>query len=35
VHREVNRSKDTPFRWVVIRSTSEPIVVNLPEETWK
>jgi uncharacterized RmlC-like cupin family protein len=34
VHREINRSKDTPFRWVVIRSTSEPIVVNLPEDTW-
>jgi len=35
VHREINRSKDTPFRWVVIRSTPEPIVVNLPEDTWK
>lgn len=35
VHREINRSKDTPFRWVVIRSTSEPVVVNLPEDTWK
>jgi uncharacterized RmlC-like cupin family protein len=35
VHREINRSKDTPFRWVVIRSTSEPIVVNLPEDAWK
>ncbi len=35
VHREINRSKDTPFRWVVIRSTSEPIVVNLPEDRWK
>jgi uncharacterized RmlC-like cupin family protein len=35
VHREINRSKGTPFRWVVIRSTSEPIVVNLPEDTWK
>lgn len=34
VHRETNRSKDTPFRWVVIRSTSEPIVVNLPDDTW-
>jgi uncharacterized RmlC-like cupin family protein len=34
VHREINRSKDTPFRWVVIRSTSEPIVVNLPDEVW-
>ncbi len=35
VHREMNRSKDTPFRWVVIRSTSEPVVINLPEDTWK
>jgi uncharacterized RmlC-like cupin family protein len=35
VHREINRSKDTPFRWVVIRSTSEPIVVNLPDDAWK
>ena len=35
VHREINRSKDTPFRWVVIRSTSEPIVVNLPPDTWE
>ena len=34
VHREINRSKDAPFRWVVIRSTSEPIVVNLPDSTW-
>lgn len=35
VHREINRSKEFPFRWVVIRSTSEPIVVNLSNETWK
>jgi uncharacterized RmlC-like cupin family protein len=35
VHREINQSKDIPFRWVVIRSTSEPIVVNLPENTWQ
>jgi uncharacterized RmlC-like cupin family protein len=34
VHREMNPSKEAPFRWVVIRSTSEPIVVNLPEDTW-
>ena len=24
-----------PFRWVVVRSTSTPIVVNLPEDTWR
>ena len=35
VHREINRSKDVAFRWVVIRSSSEPIVVNLPEDIWK
>jgi uncharacterized RmlC-like cupin family protein len=35
VHREINRSREFPFRWVVIRSTSEPIVVNLPEDAWK
>jgi len=33
-HREINPSKDRPFRWVVVRSTSEPIVVNLPEDYW-
>jgi uncharacterized RmlC-like cupin family protein len=34
VHREINPSKETPFRWIVVRSTSEPIVVNLPADTW-
>ena len=34
VHREINPSKNTPFRWIVIRSSSEPIVVNLPETAW-
>ena len=33
-HREVNPSKDAPFRWVVIRSSSEPIVVSLPDDFW-
>jgi len=33
-HREINPSKDKPFRWVVVRSTSEPIVVNLPDDYW-
>jgi len=23
-----------PFQWVVVRSTSEPIVVNLPDDFW-
>ncbi len=35
VHREINPSKEVPFRWVVVRSTSRPIVVNLPDVTWK
>jgi uncharacterized RmlC-like cupin family protein len=35
VHREMNRSKDTAFRWVVIRSSSEPIVINLPDDSWQ
>jgi uncharacterized RmlC-like cupin family protein len=33
-HQEINPSSDVPFRWVVVRSTSEPIVVNLPDEFW-
>jgi hypothetical protein len=27
-------SLDVPFRWVVVRSTPEPIVVNLPDDLW-
>jgi uncharacterized RmlC-like cupin family protein len=33
-HMESNRSLDTPVRWVVVRSTPEPIVVNLPANVW-
>jgi len=33
-HMEINRSASEPFRWVVVRSTPTPIVVNLPQETW-
>jgi uncharacterized RmlC-like cupin family protein len=33
-HREENPSKDEQFRWVVVRSTPEPIVVNLPDDFW-
>jgi len=33
-HREENPSTDEPFRWVVVRSTPEPIVVNLPDDFW-
>jgi uncharacterized RmlC-like cupin family protein len=33
-HMEINPSESEPFRWVVVRSTSTPIVVNLPDHTW-
>jgi uncharacterized RmlC-like cupin family protein len=33
-HMEINPSETQPFRWVVVRSTPTPIVVNLPEHTW-
>jgi uncharacterized RmlC-like cupin family protein len=33
-HQELNPSMTTPFRWVVVRSTPDPIVVNLPDDFW-
>ena len=33
-HREINPSGDVPFQWIVVRSTSEPIVVNLRDDFW-
>jgi uncharacterized RmlC-like cupin family protein len=33
-HQELNSSETTPFRWVVVRSTPEPIVVNLSNDFW-
>jgi uncharacterized RmlC-like cupin family protein len=33
-HQEINPSKERSFRWVVVRSTPEPIVVNLPGDFW-
>jgi uncharacterized RmlC-like cupin family protein len=33
-HMEINPSDAEPFRWVVVRSTSTPIVVNLPDQMW-
>lgn len=33
-HQEINLSGDDPFEWIVVRSTSEPIVVNLPDDFW-
>jgi uncharacterized RmlC-like cupin family protein len=34
LHMEINSSKSEPFRWVVVRSTPKPIVVNLPDDAW-
>ncbi len=28
-HQEINPSRDTPSRWVIVRNSQEPIVVNL------
>jgi len=33
-HMEINPSRVVPFRWVVVRSTPVPIVVNLPDAAW-
>jgi uncharacterized RmlC-like cupin family protein len=33
-HMEINPSKQEPFRWVVVRSTATPVVINLPDDTW-
>ena len=34
-HMEINPSSTEPFRWVVVRSTPVPIVVNLPDTYWE
>lgn len=34
-HMEINPSSTEPFRWVVVRSTPVPIVVNLPDNYWE
>jgi len=34
LHMEINPSQKESFRWVVVRSTPTPIVVNVPESTW-
>jgi uncharacterized RmlC-like cupin family protein len=34
LHMEINPSKHEPFRWVVVRSTATPIVVNFPNDIW-
>jgi uncharacterized RmlC-like cupin family protein len=33
-HMEINLSVSDSLRWVVVRSTPEPIVVNLPDDAW-
>jgi uncharacterized RmlC-like cupin family protein len=33
-HMEINQSRNNRFAWVVVRSTAEPIVVNLPDNAW-
>ena len=33
-HMESNASQEKPFKWVVVRSTAEPIVVNLDATYW-
>jgi uncharacterized RmlC-like cupin family protein len=33
-HMEINPSNQDSFRWVVVRSTATPIVINLPDNTW-
>jgi uncharacterized RmlC-like cupin family protein len=33
-HMEINPSETSAFRWVVVRSTPTPIVVNLPDDMW-
>jgi hypothetical protein len=31
---EINPSQLESFRWVVVRSTATPIVINLADDTW-
>ena len=34
-HMEMNASPEEPFKWVVVRSTATPIVINLPDDYWR
>jgi uncharacterized RmlC-like cupin family protein len=34
-HMEINPSEDHRFTWVVVRSTPDPIVINLPDSYWR
>jgi uncharacterized RmlC-like cupin family protein len=33
-HMEINQSSNNRCAWVVVRSTAEPIVINLPDDVW-
>jgi uncharacterized RmlC-like cupin family protein len=33
-HMEINPSADHQFVWIVVRSTAQPIVINLPDNYW-
>jgi uncharacterized RmlC-like cupin family protein len=33
-HQEINPSQEVPFQWIVVRSTPEPIVLNLRDDFW-
>src|SRR5262249_51781101 len=33
-HMEINLSDSASFHWVVVRRTSTPLVVSLPNDTW-
>ena len=34
LHMEINPSELEPVRWIVVRSTATPIVVNFPDDVW-
>ncbi|SEF57796.1 Cupin domain-containing protein [Bryocella elongata] len=34
IHQEVNPSPTLPFRWIVVRSSAMPVVVDLPDSQW-
>jgi uncharacterized RmlC-like cupin family protein len=33
-HMEINQSRTEPFEWVVVRSSAEPVVINLGDDYW-
>ena len=34
-HQELNPSFEKAFRWVVVRSSPTPVVINLPDDRWQ